>query len=167
MQDATHCIWFVLLLLSCLNAALAAAPESNNKNDLPKKIAIIILSTDTLSEMQAAREIFEQRSVLIRAAFPPSTFIVSVSPEQAAAISGLDFVDTLSYRKVDVKRHSGSVADAVKHWNLKLDKPHLKLEERPDDPINNELITRPHPSKEERGEKTKSIASIGKNYSKN
>ena len=119
-------------LLACLFfTSPVFAVEEVTGESAPGDMAIIILSTNTVREMQTARKIIEKNGGKIRSVFPPRVFIVTIRRNISVHLEGMDIIKEISYEKINPDYYTGyesSVQDAIKLWNRKLDKI-LKPEE--------------------------------------
>lgn len=77
---------FILLLIYTFYASslYAAKPVHDSKDNTT---ALIIISTQTLGEMQTARTLITQKGIKIRSVLPPSSFIANVPKSLAAEIN--------------------------------------------------------------------------------
>ncbi len=92
--------------------------------DTTNDMAIIILSTNTIQEMQIARKIVEEKGVRIYNIFPPSVFIGRLPKYITSEIKKLDVIEEISYGKVDTENftyYELSASDAINLWNRNLD----------------------------------------------
>ncbi|MFA4889400.1 MAG: PKD domain-containing protein [Candidatus Omnitrophota bacterium] len=88
--------------------------------------AIIILATDTITEMQYARRFAEEAGCIINEVFPPGVFIGKVPQDAAVKLKKLSYLfKEVSYVKIELtafenKGYEASCLDAIKLWNERL-----------------------------------------------
>ena len=109
-------------IFTSFSSRLLAEQELLTSQDNPP--GIIILSTNSISQMHLARKAIEQLGANIKNIFPPSVFIANVPLAARAQIRGLNFIKEVSYGKIDLSgyvRSALSVRDAIAIWNSSLE----------------------------------------------
>ncbi len=114
----------VLFFLLPLNGGEIVQAQGTPPDIKPSEEAIIILSTNTIQEMQEARRIIEKSGGKIANVFPPSVFIGIIPSNLVEKLKASGIVEAISYARIDPTNFSdyeSSTRDAINFWNKSLE----------------------------------------------
>ncbi len=108
---------FLLLLLAPQSIGAQAtqiqATAQNTQQEHKKSDqAIIILRTDTITEMNAIRAVIEKKGGRIQEIFPPRIFIATIPQAIKEDLEHLDFIEMVSYDPIDLQLYRDDAFDS-------------------------------------------------------